>query len=255
MNSRRVVLCLGALLSALLVTSASAFAAKSKSTAPSVSSVSPMQIKVGEKLTVKGKNFVPGTGKTRVLFVRRGGGAAFARAETATKTKLVVTVPAQLDQVLAGKASRVQLRVLGKKFGTLSPASKSPIVSPAAASDPVDTGPARPSGDCDKDGIPNSAETDMDNDLLPNDLEKSLGLDPCSADTDLDGVPDGYEWQSASTSTGRSCSARARRRRTQASGPTRTRSSRTPTWTTTATASRSARRHRSGSTSGTARWR
>jgi hypothetical protein len=197
MNSRRVVLCLGALSSALLVTAASAFGATSKSTAPSVSSVSPMKIKVGQKLTVKGKNFVPGTGKTRVLFVRRGGGAAFARADSATKTKLVVTVPAQLDKVLGGKASRVQLRVLGKKFGTLSAASRSPIVSPAAATDSVGTGPARPSGDCDKDGIPNSAETDMDNDLLPNDLEKSLGLDPCSADTDLDGVPDGYEWQSA----------------------------------------------------------
>jgi hypothetical protein len=205
MNSRRVVLCLGALVSALLVFSASAFAAKPKpkSTAPTVSSVSPMKLKVGEKLTVMGKNFIPGAGKTRVLFVRRGGGAAFARAEKATKTKLVVTVPAQLDKVLGGKSARVQLRVLGKKFGTLSATNKSPIVSPAAGSgdpgtpDPGDTGPARPAGDCDKDGIPNSAETDMDNDLLSNDLEKTLALDKCNADTDLDGVPDGYEWQSA----------------------------------------------------------
>jgi hypothetical protein len=37
----------------------------------------------------------------------------------------------------------------------------------------------------------------MDNDLLSNDQEKSLGLDPCSADTDTDGAPDGYEYQSA----------------------------------------------------------
>jgi hypothetical protein len=205
MNSRRVVLCLGALVSALLAFSAGASAA---TLAPTVSSVSPMKLKVGEKLTVKGKNFIPGKGKTRVLFVRKGGGAAFARAESATKTKLVVTVPAQLEKVLAGKATRVQLRVLGKKFGKLSAVSKSPIVSPAAAGttdpgtgtdtpDPSDTGPAGPNGDCDKDGVPNSAETDMDNDLLSNDLEKSLALDPCSADTDLDGVPDGYEWQSA----------------------------------------------------------
>jgi hypothetical protein len=202
MNSRRVVLCLGALLSALLVTCASASAATT-SPAPTVSSVSPMSLKVGEKLTVKGKNFIPGKGKTRVLFVRKGGGAAFARAESATKTKLVVTLPPQLEQVIGGKATRVQLRVLGKKFGKLSAAGKSPIVSPAAVTtdpgttDPGDIGPAGPNGDCDKDGIPNSAETDMDNDLLSNDLEKSLGLDPCSADTDLDGVPDGYEWQSA----------------------------------------------------------
>jgi hypothetical protein len=196
MNSRRLVLCLGALISALLVLSASALAA-TKSTAPTVSSVSPMRLKVGEKLTVKGKNFIPGKGKTRVLFVRKGGGAAFARADSATKTKLVVTLPAQLDNVLAGKVARVQIRVLAKKFGTLSAFKKSPVVTPAAATDPVDTGPARPGGDCDKDGVLNSAETDMDNDLISNVDEKKLGLDQCSADTDQDGVPDGYEWQSA----------------------------------------------------------
>src|SRR3954468_13161483 len=145
MNSRRVVLCLGALVSALLVTCASALAATT-SPAPTVSSVSPMNITVGEKLTVTGKNFIPGKGKTRVLFVRKGGGAAFARAESATKTKLVVTLPAQLDKVLAGKASRIQIRVLGKKFGKLSAAGKSPIVTPASTGviDPVETGPARP---------------------------------------------------------------------------------------------------------------
>src|SRR4051812_16433458 len=204
MNSRRVVLCLGALISALLVLSASAFAA-TKSPAPTVSSVRPMRLKVGEKLTVKGKNFIPGKGKTRVLFVRKGGGAAFARAQTATKTKLVVILPPQLEKVIGGKTVRGQLRVVGKKFGKLSAANKSPFVSPSVTGsddpgttpDPDATGPARPDGDCDKDHVPNSAETDMDNDLLSNDDEKALALDKCSADTDLDGVADGYEWQSA----------------------------------------------------------
>ena len=207
MNSRRVVLCLGALISALLVLSASALAA-TKPPAPTVSSVSPMHVKVGEKLTVKGKNFIPGKGKTRVLFVRKGGGAAFARAEKASTTKLVVTLPAQLDKVLAGKTQRVQIRVLAKKFGKLSAARKSPIVSPTAADseepgpgpgtpDPGETGPAGPTGDCDKDGVPNSDETDMDGDLLSDEEETPLALDPCSADTDVDGVQDGYEWQSA----------------------------------------------------------
>jgi hypothetical protein len=198
MNSRRVVLCLGALISALLVLSASALAA-TKPPAPTVTSVSPMRLKVGEKLTVKGKNFIPGKGKTRVLFVRKGGGAAFARAQSATKTKLVVILPAQLDKVLAGKTARIQIRVLGKKFGKLSAARKSPIVTPASAAvvDPVETGPARPDGDCDDDGVLNRDETDMDNDLISNVDEKTLALDKCSADTDLDGVTDGYEWQSA----------------------------------------------------------
>jgi hypothetical protein len=199
MNSRRVVLCLGALVSALLVPVASASA---KSTpVPVIKSISPLTLNVGEKLTVKGKNFLPGKGKTRVFFVRKGGGTAFARADSATKTKLVVTLPAQLDKVLGGKSARVQVRVLTKKFGKLSASKKSPVVSPTPSGvvvtpDPG-TGPAVPEGDCDKDGIPNSQETDMDNDLLSNDQEVALGTDPCSADTDLDGVQDGYEYQSA----------------------------------------------------------
>jgi hypothetical protein len=200
MNSRRVVLCLGALLSALLVPVASASA---KSTpAPVIKSISPMTLNVGEKLTIKGKNFIPGKNKTRVFFVRKSGGTAFARAEKATKTKLVVTLPAQLDKVLKGKTARVQVRVLTKKFGKLTAAKKSPIVSPSIPGtiegpDPGVTGPGSPVGDCDKDQIPNNEETDMDNDLLSNDDEKTLGLDPCAADTDLDGVEDGYEWFSA----------------------------------------------------------
>ena len=51
--------------------------------------------------------------------------------------------------------------------------------------------------DCDSDGTPNRVDTDDDNDLLPDTLEKSLRLDPCNADTDGDGVEDGYEYQSA----------------------------------------------------------
>jgi hypothetical protein len=200
MNSRRVVLCLGALISALLAFAPGAFA--KKSTAPVINSISPLSLKVGEKLTVKGNNFVPGKNKTRVFFVRRGGGTAFARAETATRTKLVVTLPAQLDKVLDGKAARVQIRVLGKKFGKLSVAKKSPIVSPAAGGsdpgpDPNTSGPAGAAGDCDKDGIPNSAETDKDNDLLTDSQETALALDACNPDTDGDGVQDGYEYKSA----------------------------------------------------------
>lgn len=200
MNSRRVVLCLGALASALLVPVSGASA---KSTpVPVIKSISPLTLKVGEKLTIKGKNFTPGANKTRVFFVRKSGGTAFARAEKATKTKLVVTLPAQLDKVLGGKAARVQVRVLTKKFGKLSARKKSPIVTPTVAGDgtvpdPGPAGPAAPGGDCDKDGIPNSQETDMDNDLLSNDQETALGLDPCDADTDGDGVGDGYEYQSA----------------------------------------------------------
>jgi hypothetical protein len=170
-----------------------------------ITSISPTRVNVGEKLTVKGKNFTPGANKTRVFFVRRGGGTAFARAETASKTKLVVTVPAQLDKVLKGKSARVRLRILTKKFGKLSLARKSPIIGPAAAGtgDPGSDGsggandPSAPEADCDKDGTPNGVDTDDDNDLLSDTEETQFATDPCNADTDGDGVQDGFEYFSA----------------------------------------------------------
>src|SRR5436190_11252152 len=106
MNSRRVALCLGALSSALVALPAGASA---KTPAPVIKSINPLAVTVGDKLTVKGKYFTPGVGKTRIFFIRRGGGTAFARASSGTSTKLVVVVPAQLDKVLAGKSARVQL--------------------------------------------------------------------------------------------------------------------------------------------------
>ena len=195
MNSR-ALFCLPALACALLAFAASASAA---TPAPVIKSISPMRANVGDKLTVKGKNFIPGAGKTRVFFVRRGGGTAFARADSASRTKLVVTVPAQLDKVLKGKSARVRIRVLTKKFGKLTAARKSPIIGPAAAgtTDPGPTGPAAPEADCDADGTPNSVDTDDDNDLLSDTEETQLATDPCNADTDGDGVQDGYEYFSA----------------------------------------------------------
>jgi hypothetical protein len=195
MNSRRVFLCLGALSSALLASSASALAASN--TTPVIKSISPMSLKVGEKLTLRGKGFLPGKGKTRVFFVRKGGGgAAYARADSATRTKLVVTLPAQLDKVLGGKTARIQVRVLGSRFGTLTKAKDSPLVSPAAADTGGSTGGPPPAKTC----MPNDVAlttNDSDKDGLNDSLEVSIGTDPCSADTDKDGVPDGYEYYAA----------------------------------------------------------
>ena len=44
----------------------------------------------------------------------------------------------------------------------------------------------------------NRDQTDDDDDLLADDYEDDIGTDPCLADTDGDGVSDGYEYQSAS---------------------------------------------------------
>ena len=54
-----------------------------------------------------------------------------------------------------------------------------------------------PDGDCDEDGVKNRYDADDDNDLLTDATEVAIGTVPCSADTDGDGVEDGYEFQSA----------------------------------------------------------
>src|SRR4030088_743408 len=113
MNSR-VLLCLCALACALLASTGSTSAATTK--APVVKSISPLQIHVGETLTITGSGFTPGVGKTRIFFMKRGRGTAFARAATATKTKLTVIVPAQVDKILNDSPPRVQIRVLASKF-------------------------------------------------------------------------------------------------------------------------------------------
>src|SRR3954471_1292389 len=166
MNSRRVVLCLGALSSALLVASAPASAATKL---PVIKSISPMKLKVGEKLTLKGQYFLAGKGKTRIFFVRGRGGAAFAKSDSGTSTKLVVTLPAQLDNVLKGKTTRIQIRVLAKKFGALTAASKSPLVSP---SDGTGTGTGGgPGGETCMPGDKALASNDSDKDGLNDALE------------------------------------------------------------------------------------
>jgi hypothetical protein len=195
--SRRFSILTCALMCAAIAPAASASAATK---APVIKTISPLKLKVGEKLTVNGNYFLRGKNKTRVFFLRKGGGTAFARAQKATKTKLTVTVPAQLDKVLNGKSARIQIRVLTSKFGKVSVSRKSPVISPSAGGSDgggSDGGGSNPGADCDKDGVPNSADTDDDNDLLSDTDEVSFATDPCAADTDLDGVEDGYEYFSA----------------------------------------------------------
>jgi hypothetical protein len=57
--------------------------------------------------------------------------------------------------------------------------------------------PPAPDGDCDGDGLVNSVDTDDDNDLLPDTIEVTYGLNSCNPDSDGDGVSDGFEFQSA----------------------------------------------------------
>jgi hypothetical protein len=173
--------------------------AKKKAKAPVITKVSPLDVAVGEALTIRGRHFIPGRKKNTVVFKRNGGRAVFVKADLGTKKMLRVVVPASVQKAFAVKAgnpvpTRFRLRVLAKRFGKKFTSNKlSPIVSgprPAKAVSDED-------GDCDNDGVKNRVDEDDDADLLADLTEKAIGTDPCKLDTEGDGVEDGFEYQSA----------------------------------------------------------
>jgi hypothetical protein len=178
---------------------------KASSPAPTIRKVTPLKLDVGEKLTIVGKNFRKGKSKTRVFFLRLGGGLTSALPDYATKTRLVVTVPESVTPLLrdTGKnatRTRFQIRLLTSRYGDPTKKSRSPLIGPADTQVPGGGGgsPNPGEGDCDHDGIKNKNEVDDDNDLIDDPVENgTTHTDPCKADTDADGISDGYEWQSA----------------------------------------------------------
>src|SRR4051794_16826085 len=210
-------------------------------TAPKVTSVAPLKLKIGDRLTVRGKGFLPGKNRNTVVFKANGARAVFAKAQSATKTKLVVKVPAKLApflKVSAGRptATRFQLRVLAKKLSrSYTPEGASPLIAPhvaatapvtkpvtkapavaaaaaaAAAAVPAAAAPAVPAPapvaapNCDGDSMVDTVDPDDDNDLLPDVNETEIGTDRCNVDSDGDGMEDGWEYQSALQLNNRSC--------------------------------------------------
>jgi hypothetical protein len=178
-------------------------AKRKKQRSPVVTGFAPKNVYVGEKLTVRGRHFRRGVNKNTVAFKRKGAKVVFVRAEKGTTKMLTVTLPKRLEKILVVQngtpvATRLQIRVLSARFGKrFTKVSRSPMVNPERP--PVPPGPREvdPNGDCDGDGVANRNDADDDNDLLPDDLEKSMNLDQCKADHDGDGVSDGYEFASA----------------------------------------------------------
>jgi IPT/TIG domain-containing protein len=161
---------------------------------PSITRVTPMRISVGGLLTLRGSNFKPQRKKNTVIFINSSGRTAFAKPRRASRTKLVVTVPASVARLLKVSSSRqrptrLRLRVLAGKFSNFTPRRLSPVVTGTGDGDGV-PGPGGTPAICNDDA-------DHDNDLLNNDLEIAIGTDPCLADTDKDQLSDGWEYWSA----------------------------------------------------------
>jgi hypothetical protein len=196
--SRRSLLALLAIPVFLLVAIPSALAKSSKaktSSAPVVTSIRPLKLKIGEKLTIHGRNFITGRHKDTIVFMGAGKRVVWVKADTASKNTLTVKLPTKLAVLLADKSGKQQptrllIRVISKKSArAFTKRSRSPIVSPNT----ILTGGAV------AEPCPGYSNLlgDSDGDFLSNGLELALGTNPCKADSDGDGVTDGYEYQSA----------------------------------------------------------
>jgi hypothetical protein len=181
----------------LVVVPSSALAAK-KPVYPVIKKVSPSKVSIGAKLTIQGSGFKAGKGVNSVVFKRDGKPAIFVKSGLSTKKKIYVVVPDKLAAFMASKNGDAQpthfrLRVLASRFskhftsGKLSPLVRAPAGTQAGGGTYADcqkTAAAKPSGDQDADG-------------LTNNTELTYKTDPCNADSDGDGMIDGYEFYAA----------------------------------------------------------
>src|SRR3954447_24502704 len=99
--------------------------------APVVTKVSPRNAKVGDILTITGKNFVAGKGKNQVFFYTTKGGGTFTKALDSSKTRLKVEIPAKLAKLLpaSGDKVRILLLIKGKRLGARTAAKISPLIA------------------------------------------------------------------------------------------------------------------------------
>ena len=172
---------------------------------PTIKRVTPLRLRIGERLTIVGRHFIPGRRRNTVVFLRDGASAVFLKAQRATRTRLTVLLTSKLGRHLIGKnngekgPTRFRLRVLARRFGpSFTPRRLSPLVLPATPHQdggPRDGGPAAPV--CSAESAGAAPGADADGDAMTNGLELQVHTDPCLADSDGDAIPDGYEYESA----------------------------------------------------------
>lgn len=172
-------------------------AANAKVVYPSISSISPKKLAIGEKLTIRGKHFRRGEFKNTVVFKRDGKEPVFVKADSATPTRIVIVIPSRLQALMKDSKGVVRsrtfkLRVIAKRFAKrYTKAGASPRITPPVAPTPPTAyevckqgAAANPGGDPDADGLTSGREA-------------AIGTDPCNRDTDGDHISDGYEYYSA----------------------------------------------------------
>lgn len=185
----------------LLLIALTASAPARTATFPSIKSVTPKTLGIGDTMTISGRGFRKGSNRNTVVFKRDGARAVFVKAPRASTTRISVVVPAKLLPFMvqrrgAPQRTRFRVRVLASRFGkAFTSAKASPLIGPRA----VAVGSIE---DCDGDKIPNATDPDDDNDLIPDTVENEIGTKPCVRDTDGDGLSDGWEYYSAKDRNG-----------------------------------------------------
>jgi IPT/TIG domain len=171
---------------------------------PTIKSISPMRVAIGSTMTINGAGFRKGKGRNTVVFKRDGHVSVFVKSATSTTTKLDLKVPEKLAAFLATKdkapvATRFRVRILALRFSKeFTSLKRSPVIKPkatgkgGAAPAPVPTAYER----C-QAAVTSAPSSDSDADGIANATESAIGTDPCTADTDGDGMVDGYEYESA----------------------------------------------------------
>ena len=183
--------------------------AKAKPKTPVITKVTPTTALVGTKLTITGKYFLRGKGKNSVLFRRDKGKALFVKADVSTTKKLTVVLPQTLEKYMNAQgatpiATRFRVRVLA------SQAQQGLHLGQDVAADRAGEGQRqrrqlrrrrRPDGARRRLRRATASRTASTSTTTttcsPTRSSSRSVLDPCSGDTDGDGVEDGFEYQSA----------------------------------------------------------
>lgn len=100
---------------------------------PVIKRVSPMRVKVGRMIAIRGRGFSATRKRNKVIFKAKNGRLALGRVTLASRRRLVLRVPASVELVLTKKASigvptRVYLRVVTSRYGKRSIKRHSPVI-------------------------------------------------------------------------------------------------------------------------------
>src|SRR3954471_350696 len=127
MRRRSTIICLG--LAALVPLAAPAAAPAKARKRPKITRVTPMRVRVGDTLIIRGRNFSPRRRRNTVIFHGPNGRSAFVKPRRATRRRLVLVVPEAVGRILSNRrTTRLKLRVLFGRFSRWTPRRLSPVV-------------------------------------------------------------------------------------------------------------------------------